>query len=122
MDVNELLPAIPDGSVAAYYVFYPDPWPKKRHQKRRFFRASNIDHLMRTLDPGGELHAATDHTEYWEQISSLLDGNAGFERLDTFGGEHFPAPLDRPLTNFEAKYLVDGRDRFRASWRRRQRA
>jgi tRNA (guanine-N7-)-methyltransferase len=111
--------AIAAGSVAAYYVFYPDPWPKKRHHKRRFLQPATTDHLARTLAGGGALHVGTDHPEYWGCIETLLDGHPAFERLPAFGGEQFPLPVDEPLTNFEAKYRVAGRQRLRASWRRR---
>ncbi len=110
--------SVPDASVSAYYVFYPDPWPKKRHQKRRFLRAETAGHLARTLTPGGGLHAATDHQEYWQEIEPLFDAHPAFERLPAFGGDDFPVALDAPLTNYEAKYLQQGRQRFRASWRR----
>ncbi len=120
VDARELVErAIPDASVRAFYVFYPDPWPKKRHHKRRFLRAGTVEHLARTLVAGGWLHVATDHAGYWREIEPLLDAHAGFERLPEFGGPEFPLPVDAPLTNFEAKYRVEGRDRFRASWRRR---
>lgn len=110
--------ALPDASVRAFYVFYPDPWPKKRHQKRRFLRPDTVDHLARTLAPGGLLHVATDHADYWASIEPLLDGHPEFGRLPAFGGPDFPLPVDGPLTNFEAKYTVEGRDRNRGSWRR----
>ncbi len=120
VDARELVErAIPPSSVAAYYVFYPDPWPKKRHHKRRFFRPESADAVARTLVPGGAMHAATDHEEYWSVIEPLLDGHPAFERLSVFGGEDFPLPTDPPLTNYEAKYAVEGRNRHRASWRRR---
>ncbi len=119
-DARELLrQSIPAQSVSAYYVFYPDPWPKKRHHKRRFFQESTLHDIARTLVLGGCLHAATDHDEYWSVIESLLDSHAAFERLPEFGAGSFPIPLDEaPLTNFEAKYEVQGRNRHRASWRR----
>lgn len=110
---------IPLESVHAYYVFYPDPWPKKRHHKRRFFEPSTIEALARTLVPGGGLHVATDHDEYWAVIQPLLDAHPAFERLPSFGGPDFPLPQEEPLTNFEVKYAVEGRSRNRASWRRR---
>jgi len=120
VDATEMLrKAIPDTSVSRYYVFYPDPWPKKRHQKRRFLQRDCVEHLARTLIAGGSLHVATDHDDYWSQIEPLLDGHDAFERLPEFGGEGFPLPLDAPLTNFEAKYRIEGRQRHRASWRRR---
>ena len=118
-DAREIVASgVPDGSVEAYYVFYPDPWPKKRHHKRRFFQRPTVDHLARTLVPGGRLHVATDHDEYWTAIEPLLDTHPGFRRLPEFGGETFPMPADSPLTNFEAKYEVQGRSRHRASWLR----
>jgi len=111
--------AIPEGSVSTYYVFYPDPWPKKRHHKRRFLQAANVDALAKTLVPSGWLHVATDHDDYWSVIEPLLDTHPGFARQPAFGGPEFPLPVDGALTNFEAKYEVQGRSRHRGSWRRR---
>jgi tRNA (guanine-N7-)-methyltransferase len=119
VDARELIPAIPGASVTAYYVFYPDPWPKKRHHKRRFLQRDMADELARTLVTGGALHVATDHDDYWETIEPVFDGHDAFERLPGFGGEEFPLPADAPLTTFEAKDEVEGRSRHRASWRRR---
>ena len=118
MDARELVHrCIPSQSVATYYVFYPDPWPKKRHHKRRFFRKDTVEHVARTLADGGMLHVATDHSDYWETIEPLLDEHAAFSRLPEFGGEEFPVPVDAPLTNYEAKYRIEGRRRHRGSWR-----
>ena len=111
--------AIPEGSVSAYYIFYPDPWPKKRHHKRRFLQPANVDALARTLVPSGWLHVATDHDDYWSVIEPLLDSHVAFARQPAFGGPEFPLPVDGALTNFEAKYEVQGRSRHRGSWRRR---
>jgi tRNA (guanine-N7-)-methyltransferase len=120
VDARELVErAIPTASVSVYYVFYPDPWPKKRHHKRRFIRPQTADHLARTLLPRGKLHVSTDHHEYWDVIREVLDGHSAFERLPEFGDESFPFPTDQPLTNFEAKYRIEGRKRLRASWQRR---
>jgi tRNA (guanine-N7-)-methyltransferase len=110
--------AIPDRSVSAYYVFYPDPWPKKRHHKRRFLQTANVDAMARTLVPYGWLHVSSDHDDYWRVIEPLLDTHHAFVRQPGFGGPEFPLPIDRPLTNFEAKYEVEGRRRHRGSWRR----
>jgi tRNA (guanine-N7-)-methyltransferase len=120
VDARELVArGIPPASVDTYYVFYPDPWPKKRHHKRRFFQRTTVDHVARTLKPGGGLHVATDHEEYWSSLEPLLDSHPAFARLPAFGGDDFPLPADAPLTNFEAKYEVQGRGRHRGSWRRR---
>jgi len=111
--------AIPERSVSVYYVFYPDPWPKKRHHKRRFLQAANVDAMAKTLVPSGCLHVATDHDDYWSVIEPLLDAHAAFAREPAFGGPEFPLAIEGPLTNFEAKYEVQGRSRHRGSWRRR---
>jgi tRNA (guanine-N7-)-methyltransferase len=120
IDAGEMVRrAIPETSVAAYYVFYPDPWPKKRHHKRRFLQQANLDAMARTLVQGGWLHIATDHDEYWSVIEPLLAAHTAFARESGFGGPEFPLPVDAPLTNFEAKYTVEGRNRHRGTWRRR---
>lgn len=121
MDAREFVErAVPPDSVSAYYVFYPDPWPKKRHHKRRFFRPETVDAIARTLVPGGALHTATDHEGYWSVIEPLLDGHPALERLPEFGGDSFPLPTETPLTNYEAKYAAEGRPSRRGSWRRRR--
>lgn len=114
--------AIPEESVSAYYVFYPDPWPKKRHHKRRFLQPANVDAMARTLREDGWLHVATDHDDYWSVIEPLLDTHVAFVRQPLFGGPEFPLPIDGPLTNFDAKYAIEGRSRHRGSWRRRLRS
>jgi tRNA (guanine-N7-)-methyltransferase len=120
VDANDLVRrAIADASVSVYYVFYPDPWPKKRHHKRRFLQQVNADAMAKTLVPGGWLHVATDHDDYWAAAEPMLDAHPTFERQEAFGGPEFPLPVDGPLTNFEAKYEVEGRSRHRGSWRRR---
>jgi tRNA (guanine-N7-)-methyltransferase len=106
------------GVLAGAAVFFPDPWPKKRHHKRRFLQPANVDAMARTLVPQGWLHVATDHDDYWTVIEPLLDTHGAFVRQPDFGGPQFPLPLDGPLTNFEAKYEVEGRRRHRGSWRR----
>jgi tRNA G46 methylase TrmB len=68
--------------------------------------------------PGGKLHVATDHAEYWEQIEAVLNAHPAFEQLPSFGHGVFPLPVVQPLTNYEAKYRIEGRRRFRASWQR----
>lgn len=119
VDARELVQRlIPTASVSTYYLFYPDPWPKKRHHKRRFVRPDTVGHVARTLLPDGRLHVATDHADYWKAIEEVLHDHPAFERLAAFGGDNFPLPVDQPLTNFEAKYGVEGRQRHRASWRR----
>ncbi len=110
---------LPDRSLDEALLYFPDPWPKKRHHKRRFLQAANVDALAKTLVPSGWLHVATDHDDYWSVIEPLLDAHLAFARQPVFGGPEFPLPVDGALTNFEAKYEVEGRSRHRGSWRRR---
>jgi tRNA (guanine-N7-)-methyltransferase len=119
LDARELVRAAPDASVAAYYVFYPDPWPKKRHQKRRFLQPETLGHLARTLAPHGLLHVTTDHAGYWAAIEPLCDEHPELERLPRFGAGEPHLGDGAPLTNFEEKYRREGRVRYQATWRRR---
>ena len=61
-----------DASVAAFHIYFPDPWPKKRHHKRRFFTPANIQQIIRCLTNDGELRIATDHADYFQIICELL--------------------------------------------------
>ncbi len=95
---------LPEASVAAFYVLFPDPWPKKRHHKRRFFRRENALRIVECLEPGGRLLVKTDHPEYAEVIEEVLHGLPGTRPLDA---EALFAAL--PLTGFEHKYRIEGR-------------
>jgi tRNA (guanine-N7-)-methyltransferase len=100
-------------SVDTFYVLFPDPWPKKRHHKRRFFKPETVTALGRALKPGGLLLVKSDHADYAEVIGEVLDAADGFETLDT--AEAFAA---LPLTGFECKYLEQGREIFPFALRR----
>jgi tRNA (guanine-N7-)-methyltransferase len=94
--VRELVPA---ASVAAYHVYFPDPWPKRRHRRRRLFAEGFADELRRTLAPAGTLHVATDVAALFDEMCAALDA-AGFVRAG--------AAPPRPATRFERKYAVAG--------------
>jgi tRNA (guanine-N7-)-methyltransferase len=64
---EQVLRELPDGAVARYHLYFPDPWPKTRHRRRRFLRWENLTQLARTLTPGGELRFATDFFDYYLQ-------------------------------------------------------
>jgi tRNA (guanine-N7-)-methyltransferase len=92
-------------SLAGVHVFFPDPWPKKRHHKRRLLQPPFVALLTSRLQPGGYLHAATDWEEYAEQILAVL----GAEPLLENTAEGFaPRPAHRPLTKFETRGLKLG--------------
>jgi tRNA (guanine-N7-)-methyltransferase len=101
--------SVPDESVDCFHIYFPDPWPKKRHHKRRFLCIANIEHLIRCLKPAGQLRIATDHTDYFEQIKMVLA-----ERSDALEEIDFIKPAGAEAgewtgTNFERKYIKDQR-------------
>jgi tRNA (guanine-N7-)-methyltransferase len=93
---------IPEASLAGIHVFFPDPWPKKRHHKRRLLQAPFVHLLATRLAPGGYLHVATDWEDYATQILSVLAA----EPLLANSAEAFaPRPEHRPRTKFESRGL-----------------
>lgn len=104
-----LASAIPEQAFAAIHIFFPDPWPKKRHHKRRLIQPANVELLCRKLAPGGYLHLATDWPHYAEQMLAVLE-NAPLLRNAHAG--FAPRPDWRPVTKFEARALREGRTAF----------
>jgi tRNA (guanine-N7-)-methyltransferase len=106
---------VPVASLAAVHVYFPDPWWKARHKKRRVFNETLLADVERVLVPGGELRIATDVEEYFGVMRDLVAARPRFE----------PRPLEDPkdpqhdldyLTNFERKYRLEGRPIFRANY------
>jgi tRNA (guanine-N7-)-methyltransferase len=93
-----------DESVSNLYVLFSDPWPKKRHHKRRFFKPENVAAIARVLGPAGRLLVKSDHEDYALVIGEVLAEAPGLTPIDPT-----EAFADLPLTGFESKYLVDGR-------------
>jgi len=106
MEVLDLLPA---GSLERVSLFFPDPWPKKRHQKRRLVQAPFVEKLRRVLAPGGHFHAATDWDAYARQICGVLEAAEGFSNRSG-AGSFYPGPVERPLTKFEKRGLSRGHE------------
>lgn len=93
---------IADASVSELHIYFPDPWPRKREQKRRIIREEALVEMKRILVPGGSGVYVTDHQEYFEIAAPRI---ASFFRSET----RVPAPEDPPRTNYEAKYREEGR-------------
>ena len=90
-------------SLQGVYLFFPDPWHKKRHHKRRILQPSFVNRLARVIRPGGVFHAATDWQDYAEHMMDLLSAEGlRFENQAGPGG-YMPRPQDRPLTKFEQR-------------------
>lgn len=94
-------------SLTGVRVFFPDPWPKARHHKRRLLQPGNVALMADRLRPGGVLHAATDHADYAEQIGEVGDAEPRLERVP-FDSAELPISVQRPTTKFEEKGLRAG--------------
>ena len=108
-DAMEVLALLPAGSLRGVSLFFPDPWPKQRHQKRRLVQAPFVEKLRRVLEPGGHFHAATDWDHYARQICRVLEADDGFTSLSG-SGEFYPGSVERPVTKFEKHSLRRGRE------------
>lgn len=95
---------LPAGFADVLHIYFPDPWPKSRHHKRRLFDPESVDLVLGLLRPGGRLEFATDFLEYGELVAELLEGYPGL-RVARRG-----RPWDDGArTNYEAKYELEGR-------------
>jgi tRNA (guanine-N7-)-methyltransferase len=104
-------------SLTGVRVFFPDPWPKSRHHKRRLLQPTTIALIADRLRPGGVLHAATDHAGYAEQIAEAGDGEPMLRRVQP--GEALPVSVQRPATKYESKARVAGSAVTELLWVRR---
>lgn len=93
---------VPDASLAEIHIYFPDPWPRPKEQKRRIIRAEALAEIRRTLVDGGSAIYVTDHRDYFEAAAPLIEQHFRAER-------RIPGPDDPPRTNYEAKYREEGR-------------
>jgi tRNA (guanine-N7-)-methyltransferase len=111
-DALELLEQrLAPGSLAAVHAYFPDPWPKARHHKRRLFQPVHVALLRSRLAPGGTLHAVTDWPDYAHVIREVLDADPELHnpyRERTPGG-WAPRQPQRPKTKYERRALAEGR-------------
>lgn len=103
--VEVLQHMVPPDSLDGVHVFFPDPWPKKRHHKRRLLQPPFVALLASRLKSGGYLHAATDWEEYAEQMLQVLHAEP---LLENTADGYAPRPAYRPLTKFEQRGLKLG--------------
>lgn len=107
-----------EASVDCFHIYFPDPWPKKRHHKRRLLQSANVDRLIHCLKPGGEMRIATDHEEYFEWIK---------EATSAYRTKLQEVEFERPAgaeagemtgTNYERKYVKEDRPIYTIALRR----
>ena len=110
---------IPDGSLAGVRIFFPDPWPKARHHKRRIIQSGTLRLLADKLAVGGVLHVATDHADYAEWITELTNVEPSLEYMGWPWGDA-PILTDRQvITKFEGKGLRQEHTITEFLWRKR---
>jgi len=93
---------IPCNSIDRIQIYFPDPWHKKKHKKRRLVQPDFISHLIPKLSQGGMLHMATDWQDYAEQMFDVMEADSAFENLSEQGG-YSERPVWRPETKFERR-------------------
>jgi len=100
--VEVFMTSIADDSLTGVQIFFPDPWHKKRHHKRRLIQPAFIKMLVQKIKPGGFIHCATDWQEYAEHIHEVLSTEPALRNQQPDGG-YSPRPDTRPLTKFEQR-------------------
>jgi tRNA (guanine-N7-)-methyltransferase len=108
-DARLVLAALPDASLGRLHVLFPDPWPKRRHHKRRIVNTRTVPHMARTLAPGGELRLASDDSDY---VTWMLAATATEPRLvwqARRARDWRERPADWPATRYEQKARAAGR-------------
>lgn len=107
-DASDVLARLESACLEGIHLFFPDPWPKKRHHKRRLLQPSFAASLCRVLAPRGYLHCATDWENYAEQMLAVLEATPGFSN-EAGSGRYVERPASRPLTRFESRGRAAGR-------------
>jgi|CXWL01.1.fsa_nt_gi tRNA (guanine-N7-)-methyltransferase len=113
-----LMHRLPAACLSALHVYHPDPWPKKRHHKRRLFSPDFMAAVVRVLRPEGRLAIQTDHAEYFEQIQQVVAARPELTPI-AFDNADFGASDEGVKTNFEIKYEREGRPIYRLALSRR---
>lgn len=114
---NVVAKALAEASIFRVHIYFPDPWPKRRHHRRRLIQPGFIQQVLRILQPGGQLLIKTDHRGYFSWMRGVLNDTPGLARTQ------FPKVVDsqRPGkvgTNFERKYTLEGRNFYRMAFLR----
>ena len=109
---------VPANSVKAVHIYFPDPWPKKRHRKRRLVNGSFFESVARVLLPGGLLFFATDFQDYFDEIVAMAPSCHGLTRESNDEPSLQDIDPDSAATTYERKYLIQGRVIYRAVYKK----
>lgn len=112
-DARHVIWALADASIDRIFLIHPDPWPKKRHARRRFVNPANLDDLARILKDGGEFRVGTDHPVYREWTALQMSQRDDFEWLAESPEDWLVRPDDWPETRYEIKALEGKATYFR---------
>lgn len=102
---------LPEKSVETFYLLFPDPWPKRRHQRRRIMTSGFLESIQRALADGGFIRIATDQLDYFEQIQRVGENHSGFTIADI-------EDEDLPLSKFERRFRALGAPIYRLALRK----
>ncbi len=100
-------------SIQAYHVYFPDPWPKDRHHKRRLFNPRFIEKMALSLVPGGRLHFKTDHVEYFTEAHELIRASGFFQTIEESVSREAVQDIEdasEAATHYEIKFRREARD------------
>jgi tRNA (guanine-N7-)-methyltransferase len=107
---------LPEESVEAFYLLFPDPWPKRRHQRRRIVTPDFLDSIARALQPNGLLRLATDQLDYFQQMERLATTHVALAVVDSIAQPDFETDL--PVTKFERRFRDAGASIYRLALRK----
>jgi tRNA (guanine-N7-)-methyltransferase len=111
-DARDVLRALPEGCVDRAFILFPDPWPKRKHRKRRLVNAHMLDLLARAMKPGAELRIGTDIGDYARTMLEAFHDEPRFAWQVRRPSDWRVRPLDWPQTRYEAKAEREGRCRY----------
>ncbi len=106
---------LPPACIDVLHLYHPDPWPKARHHKRRLMQPDFVQAAIRTLKPSARWLIQSDHEEYFQEMKGLLDHRPELSQIPWDQRESTPGP-EWQGTNFEIKYVREGRDIYRAAF------
>ena len=103
---------LPPASIQTIFISFPDPWPKRRHHRRRLIQPDTVVALHRVLRPGGTVHFATDHADYFDAVGACFQGQSDWRRGIPY------QPTTEETSSFERLWRDAGRPIFRCAWTR----